>query len=619
MRIRTTFAGGILMGLGGTLVFATYINANLTPIHVERDSKLIFSVRIAPPAAGDLRVSMDVLEVLKGEVPFKRVPLVFSNALAQKEGPAAVNDFLDLLRKDGAEPGVIAAGGGEGNPSALFHAGGVWARLIPASGSGPWQFDRIDVDLKSTFNGGTDMLIETFRSLRKHPDTPLMRCDSGVTWDSHDVIGRLAGACHALAAVDVNGDGVLDLHAQGDRGDKVWINKVQTFEELAGITWVSREAAWADFDRDGRVDCASLGPDGLKVFLQKAPRKFSPVEVRLPGKVEGPWPTLSVVDVRADGTPGLVLSTGAPPVLLRNTGKDPLDFESQALGAAVPREWGAAGPCVVADFDGDGFPDILQCYEKDGVLFRGKPGGSFEPRPGCGAAMGTVGSRRATLGDVDGNGTLEVLLAGGGAVPVLLEYRDGRFRDVMAFCGEPSYIVQAGAQGVAVGDFNNDTFQDFFAFYPDQGGQFFFNRGFRSFAIAEPLRIREDAVPSAERGQTAAVWADFDRDGAQDLAFASAAGEVFLSKTTLGTKNISASLAVRLAPEAPCAAPVNVSFFVGERRLGTRRAEKAGPPAEMGVDEPARITVRFRLPGRPETERIVEVGQKRVEIIIGGK
>src|SRR5262249_40522912 len=154
---------------------------------------------------------------------------------------------------------------------------------------------RLDATLNASFNGGTDMLIRTLGMIRRFPDAPVMRTGAGVRWDRHVKIGKAGGKVVQLQAVDVNGDGKLDVFAACPAGDKVFLNQGQMkLLEMEGLKSASRAAAWADFAGDGRLDLASLSEDGLKIHRQTAPGKFTAFNVPLPRKVEGECLSLHV-------------------------------------------------------------------------------------------------------------------------------------------------------------------------------------------------------------------------------------------------------------------------------------------------------------------------------------
>lgn len=594
------------------------INPNFTPVHVEKSSTHIFALKPKEAKPGANAASLVVAETIKGKAPGEILSIDFTKAAGEKDGRQAADELLALLAESEkkSEAVFLAIGEMEGKRAALLHASGQWARLAPGTGEGTWQFEKLDPMLRSTFNGSTDMLLETIRYMRKFPDMPIMPATGGVNWDSQTKLGSLRGKAGVLIPIDVNGDGLLDLFASCAQGDALWTQKDNAFTPLDKWNSKSVSAAWADFNSDGRADCALLGADGsLKLRLQDASGEFSELEVKPAGGLAGAK-TLQAVGLAPGAPASLVIGGGAAPVVLQNKGAKPPAFEALALGALDATDWGCSGPVSVADFDNDGHPDLLHCFQKNGALYRGADGGFAAP-VACGAAMGEAKERNVAVADFDGDGRLDLYLSGAGSVPVHLQNRDGGFRDVSRFCGEPSYIIQGGANVIAAGDFNNDTFVDLFVGYDADACQFFYNRGFRSFAINESLKFHEDDMPGAGKGQCAAAWADFDSDGALDLACAQANGDVYLAKTTLGTMMTPACLHIKLAPEARSCGMLNVRLVIEGRCIGAARATAHGPAAFFGIPQAGEYEVRWQLPGQAEVSKKVIVENAPVELIVG--
>jgi hypothetical protein len=630
------------------------VNPNFTPLHLEKQSRLICAARIVNLATNGALAEMEVIETIKGTTALKKYRLDFGVALTNLELRDAATDAIAAVRKAGAKPVFLALGGVADAPEgALINLESTWLRLSSAKDTGLLTFQSVDAAMNGTFNGGTDMLLHTMRFIRDSPEVPIMPVGPGISWTGHNKIAKASGKAAALLVVDANDDGRPDLFAASPQGDKLLLNTApDTWTECTGLQAASDAAAWADFDSDGRVDLASLAAAGLRLHLQTAPGKFVTLDVKLPGMFAGPSPknaaredarppvgnappaagmegerpreplaaclSLQVIDL-GDGRPSLVAGIGHP-VLLRNTdGKGalvvvPLPVPEAGSVAGL----GPAGPCVAGDLDGDGLADLLQIHEQNGVFWRGRPGGAFEVLPNCGALMGKVRQRRAYAADLDGDGLTDVLLIGGGATPLLLQNRgQGRFEELMRQTGEPGYIIQGGAHCAAIGDFNNDLFPDLFAGYEEEDGQFFFNRGFRSFAIAESLKLREDDVEGCSQGQAAACWLDADRDGALELATVLASGDVYLSRTSLGAMEEPRRIVVQPPRTGGFAGPVVVTLRLDQNRcLASRLADRWSGPAVLAVPSAGRYIISYHTPdGRLHT-RTVDADKPVVNVVM---
>ncbi len=600
----------------GSLALA-FVNPNFTPKHLERQAKLILTVKVESLAADGKGAVLTVCDAIKGKTGEKKLGLDFSKVLAAKDGKAQVEQLIDVLKSAGDRRALLAVGEFEGRECALMHVEAAWVRLRKTAGDA-LEFESVDPKLNGTFNGGTDMLIATMRFIRKFPDAPIMPVGGGITWSEHQPIGKLPGKAAAILAVDADGDGRRDVFAACPKGDRLFLNRGAKFEERqTGSS--SLAAAWADFDGDGRPDLASLSTVGLRICEQKKPGEFTAREVKLPAKVGAANLCLWAADLGGDGRADLVAGIGGdvPLLLVNSDGKGAF----QVVKPAAPEKnagLGNSGPCVAVDLDADGLPDVLQLYRKGGLFWRGRPGGKLEIVPDCGALMGPAEHRRPEVADLDGDGLLDVLLVGGGKRPMLLQNRGGgKFEELMRQTGETHYIIQSGAGCAAAGDFNNDTFVDLFVGYGEEPPQFFFNRGFRSFAICEPLRLPEEDVEDAASGQAAGRWIDLDGNGSLELVTALAGGALYVSMSDLGDMEDPNCVSVSANPKTSGAGPVLVRFYSGGRCLGARVADPWAGPAVLGVPGPGKYQARCRLAGGREYSREVEVEEGTQKVTIG--
>jgi hypothetical protein len=266
----------------------------------------------------------------------------------------------------------------------------------------------------------------------------------------------------------------------------------------------------------------------------------------------------------------------------------------------------------VGDFNNDTIPDVIQPFETERLLYPGRADGSFAPGKPCGVFT-TKGGGAASVGDFDGDGALDVLVAGTGGVCVFHTLRTGRFAETLAVSGEVAYKGQPFASGCGVGDFNSDGRQDLFLTYSDGLSLLYFNRGFRSFGEAPHLEGKLNEISPDKPGVDAAVLADLDGDGAEDLVAVLPNGEIWCGFNDLGGE--ARGLKVRLGPGLP-AGPVTVAAWHGKRLLGARQAFRHARPALVGVEDTAVITLKWQLPGRPAQQRKVPVEDSVVDVVI---
>ncbi|HEY6263929.1 MAG TPA: CRTAC1 family protein [Candidatus Acidoferrum sp.] len=157
-----------------------------------------------------------------------------------------------------------------------------------------------------------------------------------------------------------------------------------------------------------------------------------------------------------------------------------------------------------------GFSDVTASA---GIQFHhnnGGYGGKFLPE--------TLGSGCAFL-DYDSDGWQDILLINGmdwaghklqrSTLKLYRNNRNGTFTDVTRSAG---LDVEMYGMGVAVGDFNNDSFEDIFVSCVGQS-RLFRNTGKGTFVDA----TRSSGLFGHQGFSTSALWFDYDRDGLLDL------------------------------------------------------------------------------------------------------
>jgi len=219
----------------------------------------------------------------------------------------------------------------------------------------------------------------------------------------------------ALAVADLDGDGVLDVAAADSGGDTV---SVLLGDGTGGFAAASQLAtgsgagdiAVGDFNGDGKKDLvtANAGANTVSVLLGDGDGAFGPKTDFTTGS--RPW-AVAVGDFSGDGKQDLVTADfedGAVSVLL-GTGN----------GAFAAKTDFAAGPncngVAVGDFDADGHPDLaVSFYEAmedsgAGVLL-GDGAGHFSAMQ---TYMTSLEPRALAVGDMDGDGVQDLVTAQG--------------------------------------------------------------------------------------------------------------------------------------------------------------------------------------------------------------
>ncbi|MBX3637735.1 MAG: VCBS repeat-containing protein [Rubrivivax sp.] len=237
---------------------------------------------------------------------------------------------------------------------------------------------------------------------------------------------------------DLDGDGLPDIaFSSYDVGARlgVWWNDAAApgrfGAPVALVDGATAALATADLDGDGRNDLAFVAGDAAWALLRDpaATRGFR-APVRL---ADEPLPTcLAAVDLDRDGRSDLVLGSrastdfGAPGALqtLRSDAALPGRFVPLQRVALALRSW----HCIVADFDGDGAPDLAttgggwagDLLDDIVEVFLGDPANPGQLRPAVRTVTNDTGSGLyLAAGDLDGDGRPDVAIPYQGGVLVL--------------------------------------------------------------------------------------------------------------------------------------------------------------------------------------------------------
>jgi hypothetical protein len=310
----------------------------------------------------------------------------------------------------------------------------------------------------------------------------------------------------AAGAFDYDGDGDVDVYLLNfgpnvfyrNNGDGTFTDVADSLglrgpERLNGFPKWSVGVAFWDYDRDGRTDLmvgnflafdpgyvspatpqqmphpSEYRGQASMLYRQDEDGRFSDVTAdmglfRPDSKCMG----LTVFDCDDDGDLDLFQANDHQlNFLFRNDGGGRFTEVGEASGVAANDRGIGTGSMhgSLGDVDGDGMIDLLVTDLTYGALYRNLGHGVFEDitaRSGLAAAFNGKGEWGAALFDFDNDGDLDIVTADGTAEELVLQYPlllendgTGRFRDVGAELSD-YFARKRSGRGMAVWDFDDD-------------------------------------------------------------------------------------------------------------------------------------------------------------------
>ena len=605
--------------LASALQVAALINLQYTPADLAKAARDIFVVEFAKPA--DEKLVGKVGAVLNGRMPATKE---FVINLADSD-PKQARTAGDVFGSSDAITAIVLTGDFSGakedvatKGAAAIQIGTKWFRL-ERDGESLW-LERDKLDLAQVWGGSARMLASALRYALAGPmaDFPTV---SAMRWARDAQLGSLKRPANGCLALDLDGKGGGQVLVLSDGGDRL-------YDGLAGedavpvdvtakskLTTASKVAAVGDFNGDGRLDIASFDGKSLRFALRSEAGVFSIADTQAVLKT---CLSLSALDVGAGARAGLVAGTSKAPVLVVPDGKvsvkpTPLPVADETARAKL----GEGGYCTVADFNGDGLPDVVQLFAKGILLYAGEKPGRF--KAAVPTQMPLVGNPCGTVpGDYDADGSLDVLVVGKGGCLVAGEVAGRRFVNRLGETGELEYH---GAQNdppivaCAACDINNDGRQGMFIFYADRSAMGFFNRGFNSFGFGrQGIDLGVSELKGAEalgQGQSAGTITDLNSDGVADMLAVTPKGGIWV---LFGEAVDRPVLGLTLVHSVKRPGPTVVTVSDKRRRHGMY-VLSPGSPVFVGLEKKGAVTLEWLTPdGKKHTKRIVALKSKRIEI-----
>jgi hypothetical protein len=560
----------ILFVLAAQMPVWALINPTFTPADLVRSSTAIVEMQL-----GDDGQARD-FKALKGEAP-KELRFAIGDDCAEVfAGTGNRVAFLMLVNLAAAGDSAEAT-----PPVGAIHTRDTWLAIY-ADADGRYSVAFPKNNLKAVWAGTTAMWERALRYVLNDPGRASFPVVIGVQWRGETNVVNLAQPVAGLQVVELNPGASPRLHILSPDGDRLGDRALPAR---------SQRGCWTDLNADGRLDLVSWDGTNVTAYLQGADGALAGNGARseLPG-------VTGLVALR-EGVAASVVD-----------GVTVLTPELKVARALVaPSDLGAAGPVVAGDFDADGTVDLLQAREQGLVAWPGATGAARV------AYQGRVGKQLTALdaGDFDGDGLLDVLIGGRlgegeGGGNLLTNTGQWKFAPAWNDGGE-IHKTQPRVRNVQACDINNDGKFDMLLTFERLGPSFFFNRGFRTFGAGDELSLvgvqlagkESEAGVAFNTGAPHGVVADFDGDGAQDGAFATADGNVWVVWRERGTVCHGLLLAV-----PPGAGPVRVTVTDGPTLLGALLAVP-GRPAYCGFSSKGGVKLEWTgSDGKPRTRTV---------------
>jgi len=230
--------------------------------------------------------------------------------------------------------------------------------------------------------------------------------------DRTDQLPALTGFCMDAAPVDVDADGDRDLLlAQEFRDNILLLNDgtgrfTDASDRLPRTRRDSEDIAIGDFDGDGDPDALFVSEDDRvnELFVNDGEGTFTDGSAAIP--VQGTSNAVVGLALDDDGRPDVVIGNAGPNTALLG-GAPFVDATDRLPDTSETTQDLEAG-----DVDGDGDLDLVVANESDNALWLDDGGGRFRVAEGALEARASPEeTREAELGDVDGDGDLDLLFA----------------------------------------------------------------------------------------------------------------------------------------------------------------------------------------------------------------
>lgn len=228
--------------------------------------------------------------------------------------------------------------------------------------------------------------------------------------------GLLNGLSMDAGVADFDGDGDPDIVIANEfRPNILLLNDgAGRFSDgssrLPAANRDSEDVGIADFDGDGDLDIVVVSEDDRtnELYFNDGTGRFTDEGARLP--VEGTTNGVVVADVNGDGFPDILFANNGQDAVIINDGAGNFADET---AERLPRSADVTQDLELGDVDGDGDPDLIVANEGANALYINDGTGRFSDESAARIPQRDGGeeTREADFGDADGDGDLDLLFA----------------------------------------------------------------------------------------------------------------------------------------------------------------------------------------------------------------
>lgn len=218
-------------------------------------------------------------------------------------------------------------------------------------------------------------------------------------------------------------------------------------------TGASADVTFADLDGDGDLDLisgAKDGGNGVNVRLGNGDGTFGALTNINSGALD--VRSVATGDFNGDGRMDIIANGAYEGKVYVWLGNGNGSFQA---GTSFVTGLGAnQGYMQIGDFNGDGRTDVVTAERDNGIIsvMFGNSNGSFSAGTTYSIGGNFVTNTPVNVGDIDGNGSLDIVVGGAGAsISVFLNGGNGTFSSVLSIAS-----LSTSGNFVTLGDFNQD-------------------------------------------------------------------------------------------------------------------------------------------------------------------